>query len=76
VIGDLREDSGNVSSDDALVSVLYSLLRDYIHPSDLEEVVSEMEAAVQRGDRITLYTNGWLARYAENLTARIRRCDG
>lgn len=68
----LREASGAVDSDDPLLSMLYSLLRDHAHPGDVEKIVAEIEQAVARGDKVTQYTNGWLALYAKNLSERIR----
>lgn len=70
----LREASGSVDDNDPLVSVLYSLLRDHVHPGDLEALVLEEEHRAP-GDGVTRYTNGWIARYAQNLARRIRRCD-
>lgn len=69
----LREDSGSVDSDDPLLSTFYSLLRDFVHPGDLEKTVVDIERAVNKGDKVTQYTNGWLAKYAENLAVRIRK---
>jgi len=68
----LREDSGSVDSDDPLLSMFYSLLRDHVQPGDVEGVVLEIEEAIARGDKVTRYTNGWLAKYAENLANRVR----
>lgn len=53
--------------------MLYSLLRDFVHPGDLETIVAEIERAVNRGDKVTKYTNGWLALYAKNISERLRK---
>ncbi len=71
----LREASGSVDSDDPVLSMLYSLLRDHVHPGDLETIVAEIERAVNRGDKVTRYTNGWLALYAKNLSERLRKAS-
>lgn len=65
----LREVSGKVNIDSYLVSFLYSLMRDHLPPGVIEELVREAE---QEPD--VQYTNGWLARYAENLAKRLSKC--
>lgn len=61
----LFERSGQVTSTDPLVSFLYDLLRDELPAGAVERLVQE--AAVP----VTM-TNGYLARYAEDLAARLR----
>lgn len=64
----MQERSGNVKSDDPLVSLLYTLLRDHITPGEMEKYVREVEINPE-----TEFTNGWLALYAVDLANRIRR---
>ena len=68
----LRERSGNVNYDDPLTSLLYSLLRDHVTPGVLENLVREIE---DTPSATSLYTNGWLAQYANDLVRRIRHCE-
>lgn len=65
----LRERSGEVSGIDVLQGVLYDLLRDHIQPSTLEKIVRDNS---RMHGNVALYTNGWLASYAEDLAKRIR----
>ena len=62
----MRERSGQVNIDSRLVSFLYSLMRDHVQPGDVESLVREacIESNVQ-------YTNGWLAKYAEDIAKRL-----
>jgi hypothetical protein len=65
---DMRERSGRVVYVDPLIGLFYDLLRDHIQPGDLEKLVQQAcapEAAVIE------YTNGWLARYAEDMVRRL-----
>ena len=64
----LREQSGQVKCTGRLISFLYTLMRDEITPGKLEALVQVTES---EGDCKNLYTNGWLAKYAENLAARL-----
>lgn len=73
--GQLRAASGEIDDKDAFVSLLYSLLRDYVHPGDMERLVQDIEDACARGNHVTKYTNGWLAQYAQLLARRLRECD-
>lgn len=63
----LRERSGSINIDSRLVSFLYELMRDHLPAGVVEEIVlaSEDESAVT-------YTNGWLAKYAEDLALRLK----
>ena len=66
----LREDSGTVQlNGDRLVGFLYDLLRDHLPPGKVEALVREAELC----DPDVTYSNGWLARYAENLAGRLRK---
>lgn len=72
-MSNLREDSGAVDDADPFVSLLYSLLRDLVHPSDLEKLVQDIENGAAAGHQVTQYTNGYLAKYARNLVERLQR---
>lgn len=67
----LRELSGNVvfPSADVLTNFFYTLLRDEVPVGGVEGIVSELEEA-SLTDTV-LYTNGWLAKYANNLSSRL-----
>jgi len=60
----LRERSGAVFDDDPLVSFLYLLMRDHV-PAGV------VEGIVRPRDGVTHFTNGHLARYAQDLAARL-----
>ena len=64
----LREQSGRVECTGRLVSFLYTLMRDELPPGKVEFLVQVTES---EGDCKNIYTNGWLAKYAESLAARL-----
>lgn len=64
---ELKKRSGNVASQDPLVSLLYSLMRDYCAPGVIENLVREIEMC----HSTTVYSNGWLANYAKDLVNRL-----
>jgi hypothetical protein len=55
-------------SDDPLVSLLYSLMRDHVQPGVIEKLVTEVE----KGEIHTVYTNGYLAQYARDIVIRLQ----
>ncbi len=63
---ELRKRSGIFASDSKLVSFLYELLRDHVSPSTMETVT---RASVRVGP--TIFTNGWIARYAYDIAERL-----
>jgi hypothetical protein len=63
----LRETSGTVTYTDALTSFLYELMRDHLATGVVERIFIN---SVNAGP--TTYTNGWLARYANNLAEELR----
>lgn len=63
-----REASGHVSYEDPIVEFLYLLMRDHLSTGVVEDLVLETEES--HGP--TLYTNGWLAKYAMYLVKRLR----
>jgi hypothetical protein len=67
-IENMRNKSGNVDIDSALVSFLYELMRDHLPPGVVEEIVLN-----SIGDSDCKYTNGWLAKYAEDIANRLTK---
>lgn len=63
----LRQRSGTVIINSRLVSFLYELMRDHVTPGIVEELIRSSE-----GEPEITYTNGWLARYAEDLANRLK----
>lgn len=62
----LRERSGHVEINSKLVSFLYDLMRDHLPPGKVEELVrASTESEV-------LYSNGWLAKYAQDIANRLK----
>jgi hypothetical protein len=61
----LRERSGSIKIDSKLVSFLYELMRDHVPPGVVEKLVQDSQMVEVK------YTNGWLARYAEDLANRL-----
>lgn len=63
---DIREASGNIQRTDKLVFFLLLLLYGgYIRPSDIEEVMEQM-------DKPYLFSNNQLIRYAMNVASRLQ----
>lgn len=69
----LRERSGNVVNDDRLTSFLYELMRDHVPPGEVEKLVRDLELDDSHGNTSSLFSNGWLACYAEDLAKRLTR---
>jgi hypothetical protein len=72
----VREASGKViyPSSDWLTSFLYELMRDAIPAGQVETIVRSIEEKARKsGLEDILYTNGWLAKYANHLAERIRK---
>jgi hypothetical protein len=65
-ITELRERSGHVAIHDKLVSFLYELMRDHVPPGIIEAITNASE------EIDVLYTNGWLAKYAEDVAKRLK----
>ena len=68
---ELREASGAVTFSDPLTSFLYTLMRDELAAGTVERLVRD---AVD-GDEVTVFTNGWLANYANNLAGRLQNAN-
>lgn len=62
----MRERSGQVDINSYLVSFLYELMRDHLPAGTVEEIVQNSTK-----DSDVRYTNGWLAKYAEDIAARL-----
>lgn len=62
----IRERSGNVTINCKLTSFLYTLLRDYVQPGDVEEIMLNHIT-----DDTVEYSNGWLAQYANDIAKRL-----
>jgi len=69
----MREASGNVQSECKLTSFFYELLRDHVTISDVESLVRRVISEPAGVNYV--YTNGWLAKYAENVVKRLREAS-
>lgn len=58
----LREISGNIIFNDALTSFLYELMQNHLSVGVVEEITRNSINNTE-----VLFTNGWLAKYANNL---------
>lgn len=65
-VDELREISGEVDDDRKLVSFLYQLMRDHVPPGVVEEILLDC-----MHDGTVEYTNGWLARHAQNIADKL-----
>lgn len=65
---EMHNRSGQAHDSDALVSLFYDLLRDHIHPGDLEKLV---RSACEHSSKTIVYSNGWLAEYARDMVKRL-----
>lgn len=63
---ELRARSGTVRLHGKLISFLYVLMRDYLPAGDVEMLVRDSQ------DSDIVYTNGWLAKYANDLAERLK----
>lgn len=54
---------------DPLVAFLYQLMRDYITPGKVEKVMQDQEEV----EEYYVLSNGFLARYAEDIVDRLRK---
>lgn len=78
-----RERSGEVTSNDPMVAFLYVLMRDHLPPGVVAELVNSSQpehrdVLVDDGQHLMTcfaFTNGWLARYAEDLVDRLKKID-
>jgi len=65
---EMRRKSGSVEDASKLLAFFYLLGRDYLPLGKIEQLMIEIEIAGDQGCR---YTNGWLAKYAQDLVARL-----
>lgn len=63
----LRIRSGSVRSPDRLTSFLYDLMRDHLTPGQVEKLLLDCPWDGEE----TIYTNGWLALYAQDVADRL-----
>lgn len=66
-MGAMRARSGTEKSADPLVSFLYNLMRDHLPAGAVEGIMLDTYP-----DRVSVFTNGWLARYAKDVATRLR----
>ncbi len=74
----LAIESGKVGDRRPLVGFLYDLLRDHVQPGTVEGMVRrQFEPHNPFDDKIDSYsfTNGWLAKYAQDIAARLTKED-
>lgn len=64
---EIRKRSGSVTIDCKLTSFLYTLMRDYVQPGDVEEIMLN-----HMSDEPVEYTNGWLALHAQDIANRLK----
>ena len=65
----LRDDSGHVADDNSVVTFLYLLARDHLPMGEVEKIMGQVLVAEERG--VAIYTNGWLALWAQNAAGRL-----
>ena len=63
---ELRERSGEVKSEDRLVSFLYDLMKIHLVPGKVEGLVQDAQT------QPVVYSNGFLANYAKDLAQRLK----
>jgi len=66
-MSDLRNEEGEVVSNDPLVVFLYVLLKEHLPSGVIEEIINK-----HTYQETTTFTNSWLAGYAKDLAARLR----
>lgn len=65
-IKSLRNVSGNFSKKDLITEFLYDLMRDHLTPGKVEGIICNLHGGMCH------YTNGWLAKYANNLSEKLK----
>ncbi len=69
---EMRERSGRIIDDRPLVAFLYLLLRDVeLTVGDLELCVDQAVTELAGWQRDRMFTNGWLAQYAQDIADRL-----
>ena len=69
----LREASGHICYKDPMVDFFYLLMRDELPAATVERLVRE--SINPKGKEISVFTNGWLAQYANNLVELLRNAQ-
>lgn len=67
----MHQRSGQIQSDDPLVTLLYPLARNALPLGQLEDLVRSAESA----NMPATFTNGWLAEWAIDAATRVRTRD-
>jgi hypothetical protein len=67
-IKELSEASGDIKDKSKLVCFIYLLGRDHLPLGEIEGILTSMEKAGGDG---YLYTNGWLAQYAQDIAKNL-----
>lgn len=65
----LKKASGSVKASSGLSVFMYVLVKNYLTPSKVEELMDQVRKHM-KAESIT-FTNGWLGKYAENLATEI-----
>jgi hypothetical protein len=65
----MRNRSGAVMNNSKLVGFLYILMRDHLTPGTLEKIMIDH---IDYQDNKVYYTNGWLAKYSEDIAKRLK----
>lgn len=71
----MRKESGTIHDDRRVVAFLYLLMRDHLTPGLVENLVES--ATTQRMAKFSVegshvfFTNGWLARHAQDIADRL-----
>lgn len=63
----IRERSGLVNDSDKLVTFIYLLGRDHLPVGEIEEIMK----GISKDEFV--FSNGWLAKYAQDVKNRLRR---
>lgn len=66
---ELRTASGTFTSDDPLVGFLYDLMRDNVTPGQVQSLITRIKGQPTKN---AVFSNGWLAQYAEYLAEQLR----
>jgi hypothetical protein len=70
---DMRAKSGTVTDSRPLVVFLYSLARDYLPLTDIEDAIDNSFPPEPHPEARVIFTNGWLARWAQYSAERLTR---
>jgi len=65
----LREASGRVVYKDPLTSFFYQLIRDELPAGKVEKIIQDI---IDEEEKEIIFTNGWLAQYANNLAETLK----